>query len=174
MLFVLDWCFKVNCWPCYFSQWFIGQQVTCANVQDKMIRTAPYWWFYVIVHTCCFFTWKGFNKYCFTIGLGFAICVQVFGHFLSIKVFYHTVSYDKYRFFVLFSIWFIIFVITCSNCFLWVLTTIQSSYDCHVLVDLLRYIFLLFILLAVFLFISEASRSVFILAFLAVDGFCVL
>ena len=53
---------------------------------------------------------KGFNKH-------FTICVQIFEHFPSIKVFYHTVSYDKYRFFVLFPFWFIIFVITCENCF---------------------------------------------------------
>ena len=122
-----------------------------------MIRAASYRWFYVIVHTCCFCTWKSFNKY-------FTTCVQFCGYFPSIKVFYHTVSYGKYRFFVLFCFWFIIFAITCCNCFLWVTTTIQLSYNCHVLVDLLRWIFLLFILLAFFFFIAEVSWSVFILA----------
>ena len=69
----------------------------------KMIRTVTYRWFYVIVHACCFCTRKDFNKH-------FIICVKFFGHFPSIKVFYHTVSYQKYRFFILFSFWFVIFV----------------------------------------------------------------
>ena len=123
-----------------------------------------YRWFYVIVNTCRFCTWKSFNKY-------FTICIQFFGHFPSIKVSYHTVSYDKYRFFVLFPFWFVIFVITCCNYFLWVTTTIQWSYDCHVLVDLFRCIFLLFILLDFCFFIAETTWSVFILALLAVDVF---
>ena len=54
---------------CYFFWRFIRPQVICTNVQDKMIRTAPYPWFYVIVHTCCFCTWKGFNKH-FAFNLG--------------------------------------------------------------------------------------------------------
>ena len=161
---MLDWCGEINYWSCYFFWWFIGQQVICTNVQDEMVRTAPYRWFYVIVHTCRFCTWKSFNKY-------FTICIQFFGHFPSIKVSYHTVSYDKYRFFVLFPFWFVIFVITCCNYFLWVTTTIQWSYDCHVLVDLFRCIFLLFILLDFCFFIAETTWSVFILALLAVDVF---
>ena len=132
-----------------------------------MILTAPYRWFYLIVHTCCFCAWKGFNKY-------FTICVQFFGHFPSIKCFtiLSPMANIDFSFFCTFGLSFLgspaIIV------FLWVTTTIQRSYDCHVLVDLLRCIFLLFILLAFFFFIAEASWSVFILAFLAVNGFCVL
>ena len=103
-----------------------------------------------------------------------SIWIQFFGHFSFIKVFYHTVSYGKYRFLFLFPFLFFIFVITCYNYFLWFTTTIQRSYDCYVLIDLLRCIFLLLILLAFFLFNAEPFWSVFILAFVTVDGFCVL
>ena len=162
---MLDWCGKINDWSCSFFWWFIGQQVICTNVQDEMVRTAPYRSFYVIVHTCRFCTWKSFNKY-------FIICIQFFGHFPSIKVSYHTVSYDKYKFFVLFSFWFVIFVITCCNYFF-------VSYNYypvilrlrHVLVDLFRCIFLLFILLDFFSFIAETTWSVFMMALLAIDVF---
>ena len=58
-------------WSCYFFWWFIRRQVICTNVQDEIIRTVPYWWFYMIFHAYCFCTWKGFNKY-------FTICVLFF------------------------------------------------------------------------------------------------
>ena len=80
MLFVFDWCCKVNYWSCYFFWWFIGRQVICTNVQDEMIPTAPYRWFYIIVHSCWFCTWKGFNKH-------LTICVQFFGHFHPLRYF---------------------------------------------------------------------------------------
>ena len=54
MFFVLDWYCKASYWSCYFFWWFVGRQVICTNVQDEMIRTAPYRWFYVIVHTVFF------------------------------------------------------------------------------------------------------------------------
>ena len=167
MLFVLDWCYKVTYWYCYSFCWFIGLQVNFTKVQDEMMRTAPYRWFYVIVHSCCFCTWKGFNRHITNYS-------QSFVYLPSIKVFYHIVSYDKYSFFVLFSYWFIIFVMNCCNCSLCVTTPIQGSYHYHVLVDLFRWIFLWFILLTFFLFIAEASWSVFILDLVAVDSFCVL
>ena len=167
MLFVLDWCCKVSYWYCYIFWWFIGQQVNLTNVQDEMIRTAPCRWFHVNVHSCCFCTWRGFKKY-------ITIWVQFFCYFPSIKVIYDIFSYDKCRFFVLFSFWFFIFLVKCCNCFLWVATTIQWSCDYHLLVDLFKWIFLLFILLAFFFFIAEASWRVFILDFVAVDSFCVL
>ena len=91
----------------------------------------------------------------------------------SIKVFCHTIYYDKYRYFVLCSFWFVIFVIIRCDCFLWVTTTTQWSYGSHVLVGLLRYILVLLLLLTFFFFIVEAHCNV-SLAFLAFDGFCVL
>ena len=45
-----------------------------------MIRAASYRWFYVIVHTCCFCTWKSFNKY-------FTTCVQFCGYFHPLRCF---------------------------------------------------------------------------------------
>ena len=163
MLFVLDWCYKVSYWYCYSFCWFIGLQVNFTNVQDEMIRTAPYRWFYVIVHSSCFCTWKGFN-------VNITIYSQFFGYLPSIKVFYHIVSYEKYSFFVLFSYCFIIFVITCCNCFLWVTTAIQWSYDYHVLIDLFRCIFLWFILLAFCFFIVDTCWSTFIIFILVVPA----
>ena len=105
-----------------------------------------------------FFTWKVFNK-------RFTICVQLYRHFPSIKVFYHTVCHDKYRFSVLFSFC-LSFLWSCAVIFYCGLQplTIQWSYDCHVLVGLSRYISLLFFYLAFFFFIAEASWSVCILA----------
>ena len=73
-----------------------------------MTCTASYQWFYVIVHACCFYCWKYMKKH-------FKICI---GYLVSSKVFYHTIFYDKYRFFVLFSFWFVIFVIICCDCWL--------------------------------------------------------
>ena len=163
MLFVLDWCYKVSYWYCYSFCWFIGLQVNFTKVQDEMMRTTPYRWFYVIVHSCCFCTWKGFNRY-------IIIYSQFFGYLPSIKVFYHIVSYDKYSFFVLFSYLFIIFVITCCNCFLCVTTPIQGSYDYHVLVDLFRCIFLWFIDLALVLFTVDTSWSTFVIFILVVHA----
>ena len=52
---------------------------------EWLTRTAPFRWFYVIIHGCCFCTWEGFNKH-------FTICIHFFVHFPSIKVFYHTAS----------------------------------------------------------------------------------
>ena len=52
-------------------------------------------------------------------------CVYFFIHFPPIKVIYHTVSYSKYRFFVIFFFWFVIFVIIYFDCFLWVTTVVM-------------------------------------------------
>ena len=60
-LFVLD--SKVNSWSCYLFWWFIRWQVIC---------TAPYRWFYVIVHACCFAPEKVLTN---TLELGFIFLV---------------------------------------------------------------------------------------------------
>ena len=92
----------------------------------------------------------------------FKICVQFFGHFPSIKVFYHTVHCDKYRFFVLFTLWLVIFVFICCECF----SGLQPlSNDLAVI---------FFLLLILFLVIVYTAWNVYILVFLPLDGFGIL
>ena len=126
-----------------------------------MIRTAPYRWFMHVV----FAPEKVLTNT--------TICVQFFGYFPSIKVFYHTVSYDKYRFFVLFSFWFVIFVIICCHCFCGLQLL---SNDLTIAMFLLAFLEISSSCLSfwLFSFIAETSWSVFIFAFLALHGFRVL
>ena len=65
------------------------------------------------------------------------------------------------------------FCVICCNCF-WRIITIQWHYYYYALVGLLRYTFLSFPLLIFFLFNADASWSVLILYFLALDGFGIL
>ena len=117
-------------------------------------------------YACCFCTWKVFNKH-------FIIYVQFFGHFSSIKMFYHIASCDKYRFFVIFSFWFVICVIL-----LWLFLVGYNYYSVTLQFPCPWWSSSIYLLLVYpygfFFFIAEASWSVFILDSLAIDGPCVL
>ena len=117
--------------PCF--SFLIDDATTGHLYQRKMIRTAPYRCFYVIVHTCCVCTWKGFNKY--------------------FRVFYHpylmtNLDFSFFSPFGLSFLWASAVIIFCG--LLLLSNDNSSSYDYHVLDDLLRCVFLLFILLAFF------------------------
>ena len=117
--------------PCF--SFLIDDTTTGHLYQRKMIRTAPYRCFYVIVHTCCVCTWKGFNKY--------------------FRVFYHpylmtNLDFSFFSPFGLSFLWASAVIIFCG--LLLLSNDNSSSYDYHVLDDLLRCVFLLFILLAFF------------------------
>ena len=123
-----------------------------------MIRTAPYRCFYVIVHACCFSPEKFLTN-----ALQFAFnCIDISHPLRCFTILSAMTNID----FLFFSPFVCHFLWSCAVIFFCGLQplTIQWSYDCHVLVDLLRYISLLFFYLAFFFFIAESSWSVCILA----------